>query len=124
MERARTAVVGLQVQAVEGAHSATTPGRERQGSGVLITDDGVVLTIGYLVLEAESVELVTETGRHVPARVLAYDQASGFGLVQALWADTRSGRAVEPEIERGGRPMNITVQAVDREMTLRRATGI
>jgi len=44
----------------------------------------VVLTIGYLVLEAESVELVTDAGRRVPARVLAYDQASGFGLVQAL----------------------------------------
>ncbi len=84
LERAREAVVGLQVQAVEDARSARTLGSERRGSGVLIADDGVVLTIGYLVLEAESVELVTETGRRVPARVLAYDQASGFGLVQAL----------------------------------------
>ncbi|MDO9073297.1 MAG: S1C family serine protease [Rubrivivax sp.] len=84
LERAREAVVGLQVQAVEGARSARTLGSERRGSGVLIGEDGVVLTIGYLVLEAESVELVTEAGRRVPARVLAYDQASGFGLVQAL----------------------------------------
>jgi serine protease Do len=84
LERAREAVVGVQVQAVEDARSARTLGNERRGSGVLIGDDGVVLTIGYLVLEAQSVELVTEAGRRVPARVLAYDQASGFGLVQAL----------------------------------------
>lgn len=84
LERARTAVVGLQVQAVDDARSARTLGSERSGSGVLITEDGVVLTIGYLVLEAEQVEIVTEAGRRVPARVLAYDQASGFGLVQAL----------------------------------------
>lgn len=84
LERAREAVVGLRVQAVDGARSARTLGSERSGSGVLIADDGVVLTIGYLVLEAESVELVTDAGRRVPARVLAYDQASGFGLVQAL----------------------------------------
>ncbi len=84
LERAREAVVGLQVQALEDARSASTLGLERRGSGVLIADDGVVLTIGYLVLEAQSIELVTEAGRRVPARVLAYDQASGFGLVQAL----------------------------------------
>jgi S1-C subfamily serine protease len=84
LERARQAVVGLQVQAVDGARSARMLGSERRGSGVLIGDDGVVLTIGYLVLEAESVELITEAGRRVPASVLAYDQASGFGLVQAL----------------------------------------
>jgi serine protease Do len=84
LERARGAVVGLQAQAVDDARSARTLGSERSGSGVLIGDDGVVLTIGYLVLEAESIELVTDAGRRVPARVLAYDQASGFGLVQAL----------------------------------------
>ncbi len=84
LERARQAVVGLEVQAVDDARSARTLGSERRGSGVLIGEDGVVLTIGYLVLEAESIELTTEAGRRVPARVLAYDQASGFGLVQAL----------------------------------------
>ena len=70
--------------AVEGARSASTLGRAREGSGVVITSDGLVLTIGYLVLEAESVEIRPDDGRRIPARVVAYDLATGFGLVQAL----------------------------------------
>jgi S1-C subfamily serine protease len=84
LQRASAAVVGLQVQALEDARSAATLGRERQGSGVVIADDDLVLTIGYLVLEAESVQIATDDGRHYPARVVAYDPATGFGLVQAL----------------------------------------
>jgi S1-C subfamily serine protease len=84
LARANAAVVGLQVVAVEDARSIATLGKERQGSGVLIGDDGVVLTIGYLILEADQVELVAGDGRRIPARVVAYDLASGFGLVQAL----------------------------------------
>ena len=84
LARASDAVVGVQVTAVEDARSAATLGRERQGSGVVISADGLVLTIGYLILEAEQVQLFTDSGRSVPARVLAYDLASGFGLVQAL----------------------------------------
>jgi S1-C subfamily serine protease len=84
LQRAREAVVGVKVQIVEGARTAQTLGTERQGSGVLISDDGLVLTIGYLVLEAESVQLVTDDGRRLPARVVAHDLATGFGLVQAL----------------------------------------
>ena len=82
--RASTAVVGIETVAVDDARSIQTLGRERQGSGVLIGDDGLVLTIGYLILEADHVDLVTANGRRVPARVVAYDLASGFGLVQAL----------------------------------------
>ena len=55
LARANAAVVGLQVVAVEDARSIATLGKERQGSGVLIGDDGVVLTIGYLILEADQV---------------------------------------------------------------------
>lgn len=84
LQRAHEAVLGIEVQVVEGASSAQTLGMERQGSGVLIADDGLLLTIGYLVLEAESVQIVTDDGRRVPARVVAYDLATGFGLVQAL----------------------------------------
>jgi len=84
LARANAAVVGLQVVAVEDARSIATLGKERQGSGVLIGDDGMVLTIGYLILEADQVDLVAGDGRRVPARVVAYDLASGFGLVQAL----------------------------------------
>ena len=83
--RANAAVVGLRSLAVDDAVSIKSLGRKRQGSGVVIDDnDGLVLTIGYLILEAEQVELEIEGGRVFPARVVAYDQASGFGLVQSL----------------------------------------
>lgn len=84
MERANAAVVGLTAEVPEDARSAETLGRRRQGSGVVIGADGLVLTIGYLVLEADSVEIATPEGKTVPARVLAYDHATGFGLVQPL----------------------------------------
>ena len=84
LTRASNAVIGVQVQAVEGARSAASLGLQRQGSGVVIGTDGLVLTIGYLVLEAERVELLPDDGRRIPARLVAYDLATGFGLVQAL----------------------------------------
>ncbi|MFN0182234.1 MAG: S1C family serine protease [Aquabacterium sp.] len=84
LSRAAAAVVGVQTYAVDDARSNRTLGKQRAGSGVVISDDGLVLTIGYLILEAERVELVADDGRTVPARVVAYDVATGFGLVQAL----------------------------------------
>lgn len=84
LQQAREAVVGVQAIAVEDARSIRSLGRERAGSGVVIGADGLVLTIGYLVLEAESVALQLDDGRTVPARALGYDGASGLGLVQAL----------------------------------------
>jgi S1-C subfamily serine protease len=83
LNRAATAVVGVRTQAVDDARSNQTLGRAREGSGVVIDND-VVLTIGYLILEAELVQIVTDDERVVPARVLAYDMATGFGLVQPL----------------------------------------
>ena len=84
LERAQAAVVGVLSEAVDEAGSIATLGALRRGSGVVIGDDGLVLTIGYLILEAERVDLIVEGERRVPARVVAYDVASGFGLVQAL----------------------------------------
>jgi S1-C subfamily serine protease len=84
LQRAQATVVGVQVSAVESARSAETLGAERRGSGVVIGDDGLVLTIGYLIHEADRVDLVVDGKRRVPAKVVAYDLASGFGLVQAL----------------------------------------
>ena len=84
LQRAHQAVLGVQALALDDARSNATLGRARSGSGVLIAADGLVLTIGYLVLEAEEVQLVRDDGRSVPARVLGYDVATGFGLVQAL----------------------------------------
>ncbi len=84
MRRASDAVLGVRTKAVADARSASTLGSEREGSGVVIGRDGLVLTIGYLVLEVDQVDLITDEGRRLPARVVAYDQATGFGLVQAL----------------------------------------
>jgi S1-C subfamily serine protease len=64
--------------------TAQTLGTERAGNGVVIREDGVVLTIGYLITEAETIWLNTVDGRAIPGHVLAYDQESGFGLIQAL----------------------------------------
>lgn len=85
LARAHSAVVGLRSVAIDGAGSSRTLGRQRAGSGVLIDDDGsLILTIGYLILEAEEVMVEIDDGRRFPARVVAYDQASGFGLVASL----------------------------------------
>ena len=80
---ATNAVVGIKVKALANARSNETLGQEREGSGVLIRD-GLVLTIGYLVLEADQVEVTDYQGQTVPGAVVAYDHATGFGLVKAL----------------------------------------
>jgi len=84
LSRASDAVVGVRSVAVDNAVSSDTLGPARQGSGVVIDGDDLVLTIGYLILEADQVQLVLDDGRVLPARVVAYDQATGFGLVQSL----------------------------------------
>jgi S1-C subfamily serine protease len=84
LERALRAVVGLRANVPADAFTAATLGTERTGNGVVIREDGLVLTIGYLITEAESVWLITSDGRAVPGHPLAFDQISGFGLVQAL----------------------------------------
>jgi S1-C subfamily serine protease len=83
LESALTSMVGIRVIVPGDAFTAETLGTERTGNGVLIRD-GVVLTIGYLITEAETVWLHLADGRAVPGHVLAYDQETGFGMVQAL----------------------------------------
>lgn len=78
------AVVGIDAQIPGNARTAGTLGTHRQGSGAVISDDGLVLTIGYLILEAVSIELITSDGRTIPAKFVGYDHESGFGLVRAL----------------------------------------
>lgn len=77
-------VVAVRSSVPDDAFTAGTLGTVREGSGVVIRDDGLVLTIGYLVTEAEEIWLTTHDGRVVPGHVQAYDQETGFGLVQAL----------------------------------------
>ena len=77
------AVVGLHAMVPAGAFTAETLGTERAGNGVVI-DDGLVLTIGYLIMEAETVWIHRNQGDAVAGHVLGFDYESGFGLVQAL----------------------------------------
>jgi S1-C subfamily serine protease len=77
-------VVTVRASIPEDAFTAAGLGTKREGSGVVVGKDGLVLTIGYLITEADEVWLTTNEGRVVPAHALAYDQESGFGLVQAL----------------------------------------
>lgn len=84
LARALSAVVSLRAQVPEDGFTAPILGTDREGSGVLIREDGLFLTIGYLVTEAESVWLRFGDGRVLPGVPLAIDQETGFGLVQSL----------------------------------------
>jgi S1-C subfamily serine protease len=83
LDRALSSIVGLHSIIPPDAFSAETLGTERAGNGVVI-DDGLVLTIGYLITEAEAVWLHRADGRVVEGHALGFDSVSGFGLVQAL----------------------------------------
>ncbi len=95
LDRALDAVVSLRATVPEDAFTAEILGTERTGNGVLIGADGLVLTIGYLIAEAESVWLTANDGSVLAGHALGYDFESGFGLVQAL------GRAAAMPIEIG-----------------------
>ena len=81
---AANAVVGIKVKAIRNARSNESLGVERAGSGIVISPQGLVLTIGYLILEADTVEIVDSSELTVPAAVVAYDHATGFGLIRPL----------------------------------------
>jgi S1-C subfamily serine protease len=119
---ATSAVVGVKVKALADARSNATLGREREGSGVMIGKDGLVLTISYLVLEADQVEVTDHHGQKVPAAIVAYDHATGFGLVRPLAPiaarPIRLGSAVPvSQLDRlmivtGGEEQNISIATV------------
>jgi len=79
-----SAVVGVKTFINPDGRTVGILGREREGSGIIIDDQGLVVTIGYLMVEAHAAELSTNTGHTVPANVVGYDHASGFGLLQAI----------------------------------------
>lgn len=84
LRRASDAVVGIRSMAVEDARSNASLGRLREGSGIVVGEQGLVLTIGYLVLEADQVQLLLDDGRSLPARVVGVDIATGFALLRSL----------------------------------------
>ncbi|MEQ1771638.1 MAG: S1C family serine protease, partial [Devosia sp.] len=88
-------IVAIRAHVPEDAFTAGGLGTLREGSGVVIGDGGLVLTIGYLITEANEVWITTQQGRVVPGHALAYDHVTGFGLVQAL------GQLEVPALELG-----------------------
>jgi len=84
LAQALDAVVLLRAEIPEDAFTGSTLGTERIGYGVVIRADGLLLTIGYLITEAETVWITTNAGVVVAGHPLAYDQITGFGLVQPL----------------------------------------
>lgn len=83
LKRVLQSLVTVQSRSDAQANSSRTLGQRREGSGVVIGPD-LVLTIGYLLLEAESVDLIDHQGRRVPGQVRALDNASGLGLIRSL----------------------------------------
>lgn len=102
LDRALGSVMSLTATVPSDAFTAETLGTERSGNAVLIREDGIILTIGYLITEASSVWLTLNDGRVVPGHVIGFDSESGFGLVQALApvevAPLPIGRSAETEI--------------------------
>jgi S1-C subfamily serine protease len=92
---ALNAIVALRAGVPDDAFTASILGTERTGNGVVIRDDGLILTIGYLITEAESIWLTANNGTVVEGHPLAYDFASGLGLIQTL------GRLGVPPLSRG-----------------------
>jgi S1-C subfamily serine protease len=79
-----SAIVKVQARALPNARSAATLGTEREGTGVVIDDGGLIVTIGYLVIEADEVTIIDDRGRSLPAKVVGYDHASGLALVRPI----------------------------------------
>jgi S1-C subfamily serine protease len=95
LQRALDAVVMLRADVPEESFTASILGTERSGSGVVIDERGLVLTIGYLITEAETIWVTTNSGATIAGHPLAYDFATGIGLVQPL------GRLPAPPLVQG-----------------------
>ena len=95
LHEALRSVVALRAEVPEDAFTASVLGTERTGNAVLIRQDGLLLTIGYLITEAESIWLTSIDGAVVPGHPLAFDYATGFGLVLPL------GQLALPPLPRG-----------------------
>jgi S1-C subfamily serine protease len=108
------AVVGVHALVPPEARSARTLGTERDGSGILIRDDNLIVTIGYLLMEAHTVEVIAADGRRIPATIVAYDAESGFGLVRPV-------RALEASPVRLGD--SDALKTADQVIALSRAGG-
>lgn len=126
LDRALASVVALEARVPDDAFTASILGTERSGSAVVIRDDGLALTIGYLVTEADDLRLTTGDGRTVEAHPIAYDFVTGFGLVQPLGTlgvpalERASAQSVSPgdtvtAASHGGRAHALTARLVAKQ---------
>ncbi len=76
------AIVKIRAVIPKDAHTAGTLGTEREGSGVIIDSEGLILTIGYLIVEAETIEVIGSEEKPTPATFVGYDHHTGFGLLR------------------------------------------
>jgi S1-C subfamily serine protease len=106
-DRLYAALVRVQAKAVSNARSNATLGREREGTGTVIAKGGVILTIGYLLVEADDIKVTDNRGKSYPARVLAYDHPTGLGLIK-----TTTPFEVAPV------PLGTSAKLADREPVL------
>src|SRR5690349_23034662 len=79
-----SAVVQVKTTITPDGQTVQSLGREREGSGVIIDEDGLILTIGYLMVEAHAATVTTNNGRTVPAAIVGYDHVTGFGVLRAI----------------------------------------
>src|SRR5207237_10729590 len=79
LEELVSAVVRIKTTINPDGQTAQSLGREREGSGVVIDEDGLILTIGYLMVEAHAAEIITNAGRTVPATIVGHDHQTGCG---------------------------------------------
>jgi serine protease Do len=84
LDQILSAVVHLKTTINPDGRTVDSLGRERDGTAIVIDNDGLILTIGYLMVEAQSAEIVTTAGRAVAANVVGYDHETGFGLLRAI----------------------------------------
>ncbi len=82
-EETLSAVVRVKSKVPREGRTAARLGTEREGSGIIVRD-GYVATIGYLAIEAESIEVTAADGKTVPATLAGYDHATGFGVLKLL----------------------------------------
>jgi S1-C subfamily serine protease len=126
LDSALASIVALRATVPADAFTAETLGTERAGNGVIIRSSGLILTIGYLVTEADTIWLTLSDGRSVPGHLLGYDQETGFGLVQALakidMPALEIGRSAVASLgERvvvggaGGRPRSVAARIVAKQ---------
>ena len=117
-------IVALRSTVPDTAFTASALGTLREGSGVVIGEGGLVLTIGYLITEAEEVWLTTHDGRVVPAHALAYDQETGFGLMQALgkldlpaldFGSASDAKVGDPVVFADGKGQSVTAAIVAKQ---------